>query len=104
MCPFGCPGAGVDAYAQIAESVVPLAKPDVVLVAVLQGIDLKLADIGPTTNRLFQDKLDQAGRTRWPMVCRTLPGLREIIARRAAHSPRIQTAHQIRREWFAKAG
>ena len=98
---FGCPGSGVDAYAHIAESVVPMAKPDVVLVAVLQGIDLKLADLGSTTNRLFQDKVEQDSQTSAPVVHRILPNFCEVVARRAAHTSRLKTAPETRQDWKA---
>jgi hypothetical protein len=98
---FGCPGAGVDAYAKIAESVIPIHKPRVVLVAVLQGIDLKLLDIGDTTDRLFQAKVDRNGRFSESLVATVCPNLCELRARLAAHRPRVMSADENREEWKA---
>jgi hypothetical protein len=98
---FGCPGAGVDAYATIAENVVPMHRPHVVLVAVLQGIDLKLLDIGQTTDRLFQARVDRNGRFSDSPVAIVCPNLCELRARLAAHRRRVITADENREEWKA---
>jgi hypothetical protein len=98
---FGCPGAGVDAYAKIAESVVPIHKPHLLLVAVLQGIDLKLLDIGDTTDRLFQAKVDRNGRFNESPVAIVCPNLCELRVRLAAHRLRVVSADEHREEWKA---
>ncbi len=51
---LGCPGTSVDAYAAIAEKAIPLLQPDLVVVAVLQGDDIKQLDLGTTTGKLFK--------------------------------------------------
>jgi GDSL-like Lipase/Acylhydrolase family len=100
---FGCPGAGVDSYARIAESVIPIAKPDVVLVAVLQGIDLKLANLGETSDRLFQARVDRNGRDSGSVVARVFPNLCDLRARLAARRPQVISADEIRQQWQAMA-
>jgi hypothetical protein len=100
---FGCPGAGVDAYAKIAESVIPIAKPDIVLVAVLQGIDLKLSDLGSTADRLFQSKADLSGRPDRSLAARTVPNLGQLCVDIAARRPVAVSADEHRRDWQAKA-
>jgi hypothetical protein len=100
----GCPGAGVDAYAEVAERLLPVARPDVVLVAVLQGIDLKLLNIGPTTDRLYQSRLEEGRRSAPWLLSRTLPNLCELPGRMAAvRSPAANTAEENREKWRAAA-
>lgn len=100
----GCPGAGVDAYAEVAERLIPVAKPDVVLVAVLQGIDLKLADIGTTTDRLYQFKLEASRRAAPPLLAATVPNLCELPGRLAlARTPAVSSAADNRKRWQAEA-
>jgi hypothetical protein len=98
---LGCPGASVDAYAEIAESFVPLAKPEFVLVAVLQGIDLKLLQIGKSTDRLFQQKIDSNGRSSRSPVAYAVPNLCEIRARLTARAAHVRSANETREEWKA---
>jgi hypothetical protein len=95
----GCPGAGVDAYAEVAERLIPVAKPDVVLVAVLQGIDLKLADLGTTTNRLYEFKLEERRRSIPRPLARALPNLCELPVRLPARVPEVRTAEENRKSW-----
>jgi hypothetical protein len=98
----GCPGAGVDAYAEVAERLIPVARPDVVLVAVLQGIDLKLLNIGPTTDRLYQSKLVESRRSAPWLLSRTLPNLCELPGRMAvARASAASTAEENREKWQA---
>jgi len=78
---LGCPGASVDVYAEVAERGIPLLKPDLVLVSVLQGDDLKQLDKGGTMERL-------AG-PRWALTT--------LLAR--TMRPRPSTAGQVRDEW-----
>jgi lysophospholipase L1-like esterase len=49
---LGCPGASADVYAEVAERATPLLKPDLVLICVLQGDDLKQLARGGTMERL----------------------------------------------------
>jgi hypothetical protein len=78
---LGCPGASADVYAEVAERGIPLLKPDLVLVCVLQGDDLKQLDQGGTLERL-------AG-PRWALAT--------VLAR--VMRPRPSTASQVRDEW-----
>jgi hypothetical protein len=78
---LGCPGASVDVYAEVAQRAIPLLKPDLVLVGVLQGDDLKQLDLGGTLNRL-------AG-SRW--------ALRTVMSRAWKSPP--SPAERVTREW-----
>jgi len=78
---LGCPGASVDVYAEVAERGIPLLKPDLVLVGVLQGEDLKQLDMGGTMERL-------AG-PRWALAT--------VLAR--VIRPRPSTPSQVKDEW-----
>ena len=79
---LGCPGASVDAYAEIARRAIPLLKPDFVLVAVLQGDDLGQLHLGKTTQRLHG-------------TCGS--SLRTVIGRLLRPPP--VTADQVRDQW-----
>jgi hypothetical protein len=96
---LGCPGAGVDAYAEIAESIVPLSRPDIVLVGVLQGIDLKLLNLGKTSDRLYQSKMNERGRSSRSVAAYTLPNLCALLAHVESRRPRSTSAEQNREDW-----
>jgi lysophospholipase L1-like esterase len=96
---LGCPGTSVDAYATIAERAIPLLKPDLVIVGVLQGDDLKQLDMGSTTDRLFKFNGVADDEPASEVLSRVLPNFMELRARLAAHRPRQISAEQIRAEW-----
>jgi len=98
---FGCPGAGADAYAEIAENVIPISKPDFVLVAVLQGIDLKLLDLGKTADRLYQFTVDSKSRSGTSAMASLIPNTCALLARLAAHRPQIISAEETREQWIS---
>src|SRR5204862_4420635 len=70
-----------DVYAEVAQRAIPLLKPDLVLVAVLQGEDLKQLELGGTLIRL-------AG-SRW--------ALGTVLSRAFKSSP--APAERVTREW-----
>jgi lysophospholipase L1-like esterase len=94
---LGCPGTSVDAYAAIAEKAIPLLRPDVVVVGVLQGDDIKQLDLGTTTDKLFKLNGVATSTAGGSGLSRVLPHIHEWIGRR----PRVITATQIQDEWKA---
>ncbi len=96
---LGCPGTSVDAYAVIAERAIPLLNPDLVLVAVLQGDDIKQLDLGETTDRLSKFNGVQSDEPSGEVMARVLPNLNEFRLRLAARRPQVVTADRIREEW-----
>lgn len=50
---LGCPGTSVDAYATLAERAVPVLKPDLILVGVLPGSNLKKLEVGSSERHLY---------------------------------------------------
>jgi lysophospholipase L1-like esterase len=93
---LGCPGTSVDAYAVIAERAVPVLRPDAIVVAVLQGDDLKQLDLEPTTGKLFKFNGVADGPSSFGGLMTTvLPNVVELAARR----PRTVSAREIRAVW-----
>lgn len=94
---LGCPGGSVDAYALIAEKAIPLLKPDLVVIAVLQGDDLKQLDLGSTTDKLFQlngVRSDDASRG---LLANVFPNITTLASR----MPRSISADDVREVWKA---
>jgi lysophospholipase L1-like esterase len=96
---LGCPGTSVDAYALIAERAIPLLQPDLVLVAVLQGDDLKQLDLGDTTDRLFKFNGVETNESSGGLLVRVLPNFDALRIRLGTYRPRVVSAEQIRAEW-----
>jgi lysophospholipase L1-like esterase len=92
---LGCPGSSVDAYALIAEKAIPLLQPDLVLVAVLQGDDLKQLDLGSTTDKLFKLNGVRSDEGSDGVVATVLPHITALIAR----MPRSVSADEVREVW-----
>jgi GDSL-like Lipase/Acylhydrolase family len=96
---LGCPGTSVDAYAVIAERAIPLLKPDLVVVGVLQGDDLKQLDMGVTTDRLFKFNGVAGDEPSGGMLALVLPNFDDLRVRIATRRPRVISAEQIQAEW-----
>jgi lysophospholipase L1-like esterase len=96
---LGCPGTSVDAYALIAERAMPLLKPDLVLVAVLQGDDLKQLDLGDTTDRLFKFNGVENNDSSGGLLVRVLPNFDSLRVRVGKYRPHVVSAEQIQAEW-----
>jgi len=92
---LGCPGTSVDAYAAIAEKAIPLLQPDLVVVAVLQGDDIKQLDLGTTTDKLFKLNGVATSTSGGSTLAFFLPHINELASRR----PRVITATEIQDEW-----
>jgi lysophospholipase L1-like esterase len=92
---LGCPGSSVDAYALIAERAVPMLQPDLVLVAVLQGDDLKQLDLGSTTDKLFQLNGVRGDEGSGGLLTRAFPHVTAALAR----MPRSVPADAVREVW-----
>lgn len=97
-------GAGTAWYAQAAETMVPVLRPDVVIVAVLQGDDLAQAMPLPSRNPPSAD----AQAVRAPTWKRTLEGMAEAISpnlllRWRAHGPAPPTPSSVRIVWEQEA-
>jgi hypothetical protein len=93
---LGCPGTSVDAYAVIAERAVPVLQPDAIVVAILQGDDLKQLDLEPTTGKLFKFNGVADGPSSFGgMMATVVPKVVELASRR----PRTVTAQQIQAVW-----
>jgi hypothetical protein len=100
---LGCPGTSVDAYALIAERAIPLLKPDLVLVAVLQGDDLKQLDLGDSTDRLFKFNGVESNESSGGLLVRVLPNFDSLRTRVGMYRPRVISADQIQAEWMRLA-
>lgn len=96
---LGCPGASVDQYADVAEKVLPLLKPDVVLVGVLQGDDL--------ASLTFTEAAGAAKTGRsvevWNLARSCLPNLTRICVDRAPIGRSHVSANEMTREWQGQA-
>jgi hypothetical protein len=93
---LGCPGTSVDAYAVIAERAVPVLRPDAIVVAVLQGDDLKQLDLEPTTSKLAKFNGVADGPSSFGgLIATFVPHVVELAARQ----PRTVTAQQIQAVW-----
>jgi lysophospholipase L1-like esterase len=97
---LGCPGLSVDGYAKIAQRAIPILKPKVVLVAVLQGDDLSQLALGTTAPLL--DGPDEF-LSRFPGA-RAVPNLAWLLARFHAYRTRVVSADDIRAEWQRQMG
>ncbi|MBN2476924.1 MAG: hypothetical protein JXB62_20115 [Pirellulales bacterium] len=90
---LGHPGASLDLYARIARESIPLLKPDLVLVAVLQGDDLKQLDLAAHDAKL-----------RTLAWLRALaPNLTRLGKGECFRQPLRRTAAEMRAEWQANA-
>lgn len=96
---LGCPGTSVDAYATIAETAIPLLHPQLVVVAVLQGDDLKQLDLGPTTDRLLKINGVTGDSPNKPVAAQVVPHLFELRTRVALRRPRVVAPEEIQHEW-----
>lgn len=91
---LGAPGAAPDYYADVAERAVPLLKPDVVLVNLLQGDDLPQVDRGNVQNRTIPPATRAPSRK--TLAQRLFPHL-TALAQRTANVSRM--ARERRATW-----
>jgi lysophospholipase L1-like esterase len=94
---LGCPGTSVDAYAAITERAIPLLKPDLVLIAVLQGDDVKQLDLGPTIQKVVGCG-ESRNTFRWDAES-FLPNLFKLRERIRVRKPSVISAVDMRAEW-----
>jgi lysophospholipase L1-like esterase len=99
---LGKPGSGPPFYSEIAEKAIPLLRPDLVLVCMLQGDDIRAA--GPEEAALPRQKVGEILRKIYPNLSLYLRDLRrekEYGGRSHTEMPRQISSAEDNRKWTA---
>jgi GDSL-like Lipase/Acylhydrolase family len=88
---LGLPGADPEAYAEIAARAIPILRPDLVIVGILQGDDL--AQLGEFDSKKCSPHPEVSWRSR---LRHLLPNLSQLVRRREAPG---RFAPSVRSEW-----
>ena len=99
---MGKPGSGPPDYADLAERAIPILRPDLVIVALLQGNDMAAA--GPTGFEEVAETLGDKARALYPNIVRFLRDLRlerDIESRTQEVRPPEKTKAEDNRRWAA---
>ena len=99
---LGKPGAGPPFYAELAEQAIPLLRPDLVIVAMLQGNDLR--DAGPETTGPAASTFWDKARALYPNLARFMRDLRReraFAGRTHEDFPPQTTTAEDNRRWTA---
>ena len=101
---LGKPGTGPPFYAELAERAIPLLRPDLVIVGMLQGNDLR--DAGPETSMPTTKDFWRGVRRLYPNIAGMMRDMqREHVEEGQTHEkmpPQVTTAEDNRR-WTANA-
>ena len=98
---LGKPGIGPPDYAQLAEKVIPLLRPDLVIVGMLMGNDL--AAVGPEVEPRKQARLAEIAWRVYPNIIRLIRDLAPVEDARRTHDmmPPQRTSAEDNRRWTA---
>lgn len=98
---LGKPGSGPPDYAKLAEKAIPLLRPDLVIVGILQGNDLAAA--GPEVTQEVKNSVLNAVRRIYPNFVRMMEDMRlkRDLAFRTQERPPEKSSAEDNRKWAA---